>query len=153
MIVLFWHPARKLNNFQSFKEQVKRYKSEVHSIITLLYLSLLVNLKQLSYEKHSPYIQQSSWGTKIVWNKTKSGHQSQMSSNNQDVYIQYLWMLLVHEGKGGKVTVRYEYTSWMMLHTVLQIIFGAMWFKLYLTTVLLRKRKSQKKHHSIFLLV
>lgn len=153
MIVLFWHPARKLNNFQSFKEQVKRYKSEVHSIITLLYLSLLVNLMQLSYEKHSPYIQQSSWGTKIVWNKTKSGHQSQMSSNNQDVYIQYLWMLLVHEGKGGKVTVRYEYTSWMMLHTVLQIIFGAMWFKLYLTTVLLRKRKSQKKHHSIFLLV
>lgn len=132
MIVLFWHPARKLNNFQSFKEQVKRYKSEVHSIITLLYLSLLVNLMQLSYEKHSPYIQQSSWGTKIVWNKTKSGHQSQMSSNNQDVYIQYLWMLLVHEGKGGKVTVRYEYTSWMMLHTVLQIIFGAMWFKLSL---------------------
>lgn len=153
MIVLFWHPARKLNNFQSCKEEVKRYKSEVHSIITLLYLSLLVNLMQLSYEKHSPYIQQSSWGTKIVWNKTKSGHQSQMSSNNQDVYIQYLWMLLVHEGKGGKVTVRYEYTSWMMLHTVLQIIFGAMWFKLYLTTVLLRKRKSQKKHHSIFLLV
>lgn len=132
MIVLFWHPARKLNNFQSFKEQVKRYKSEVHSIITLLYLSLLVNLMQLSYEKHSPYIQQSSWGTKIVWNKTKSGHHSQMSSNNQDVYIQYLWMLLVHEGKGGKVTVRYEYTSWMMLHTVLQIIFGAMWFKLSL---------------------
>lgn len=132
MIVLFWHPARKLNNFQSCKEEVKRYKSEVHSIITLLYLSLLVNLMQLSYEKHSPYIQQSSWGTKIVWNKTKSGHHSQMSSNNQDVYIQYLWMLLVHEGKGGKVTVRYEYTSWMMLHTVLQIIFGAMWFKLSL---------------------
>lgn len=135
MIVLFWHPARKLNNFQSCKEEVKRYKSEVHSIITLLYLSLLDNLMQLSYEKYekySPYIQQSSWGTKIVWNKTKSGHQSQMSSNNQDVYIQYLWMLLVHEGKGGKVTARYEYTSWMILHTVLQIIFSAMWFKLSL---------------------